>query len=78
VVDAASIADTPKAAASAQANRPTHMPAAAIAALLGPAAIEVRKTSRESGPGEMVMRAPVSAKLKSAIHVDMSVQAFAK
>jgi hypothetical protein len=52
------------------------MPAAAIAAFLDPAAIEVRKTSRESGPGEMVMRAPVTVKLSMAIHVDMPVLAF--
>jgi hypothetical protein len=64
VVEAASIADTPNAAASARANRPTHMPAAVIAVLLGPAAIEARKMSRESGPGEMVIRAPVRVKLK--------------
>ena len=54
------------------------MPAAAIAAFFGPAAIEVRKTSRESGPGEIVMRAPVTVKLSSAIHVDTSVPSLAR
>jgi hypothetical protein len=54
------------------------MPAAAIAALLGPTVIEVSKTSRESGPGEMVMRAPVRVKLKSAIQVATSVPSLRK
>jgi hypothetical protein len=60
-----------KAAARAQARRPVHTPAAAANAFVGPATIAVRKTSKESGPGEIAITAPATAKVISATKMDI-------